>query len=407
MKKILTRLFNRKGTDLILTFCVLFLTLFGIIMIGSACMGQTASKGTQFAIKTMGKQGIYAVAGLLSLIYLSKCYKRKWVNTYSCIAVALLGLSSMAICRLFRPSNNSYAWIKLGGFSIQPSEFVKIALIIIFAYVFSDFVKKFKIPRMLNKSEKDKMWQLKFLYTFLIPFCLLVAVVLVGWKVQNDLGSMIVILFVSGIMFLCTNDFFYRDIKKYILIGTGGLLVLGIIFLIIVGNVPVFQSYQIERFASFLDPLSDPYGNGFHLTNSLISLTSGLSGKGFGNSLQKYGFIPESHNDFIFSIIFEELGIFGILCVFVPFCYIIFKLYYYATKIKDEQDRLILIGISTYFFAHFFINIGGVTGFIPMTGIPLLFVSNGGSSLVAAMCAIGIAQSIIARHHRNIMKEHL
>ena len=402
MNKILKRLFKRRGTDSVITLCTLFLTVFGIIMIGSACMGQTASKGSEFAITTMIKQMIYAIAGVCGLIFCSRCYKKSWVNNITCIVFSVLGIAAMLLCLLFDPVKDAQAWLRFGPITIQPAEFMKIILIIVFSYVFSDFVRSFTIPRMLPEKDKKQFTFYKALYCFIIPLFLLLTVVFVGWILQNDLGSMLIVLFVSGIVFLCTNEKYYRDYKKYALMIVGGCFVLLIVF----GPI-ILKDHQISRFTSFMSPLKDPYNEGFHLTNSLISLTSNFLGKGFGNSLQKYGFIPESHNDFIFPIIFEELGVIGLICVFVPYCYIIFKLFYYAMKIHDEQDRLILIGISSYFFAHLFINIGGVTGMIPMTGVPLLFVSNGGSSLIAAMCAIGVAQSIIARMNRRVIKEQL
>lgn len=402
MKKIINKLFKRNGTDMVITVCVLFLTIFGIVMIGSACMGQTATKGAEFAVSTMIKQAIYAVFGICGLVFFSRTYKKSWVNNITCTLFSILGIAAMLFCLAFDPVKDAQAWIRIGPATIQPAEFMKIILIIVFSYVFSDFVRRYTIPRMLPEADKKQLRNVKFIYCFVIPLILLLTVFIVGWKLQNDLGSMLIVLFISGIIFLCTNERYYRPYKKMALVFAGGCLLL-----LIVAGPFILRSHQINRFTTFMSPLADPYNEGFHLSNSLISLTSSLFGKGFGNSLQKYGFIPESHNDFIFPIIFEELGIIGLLCVFVPYCYIIFKLFYYSTKIKDEQDRLILIGISSYFFAHLFINIGGVTGMIPMTGVPLLFVSNGGSSLIAAMCAIGVAQAIIARMNRRNIKEQL
>ena len=173
----------------------------------------------------------------------------------------------------------------------------------------------------------------------------------------------------------------------------------------------VFEPHQLRRFLIWLDPAnSEYYYNGsFQLANGLIAFAQGgLFGKGFGASTQKFGYIAESQNDFISSIIVEELGVVGFLVfVIVPYCIIIFKMFTYGQKIKETKSKLILYGIATYFFAHILINVGGVSGFIPMTGVPLLMVSLGGSSTLASMMTIGIGQAIIAKYNKDKLKEQL
>ena len=138
------------------------------------------------------------------------------------------------------------------------------------------------------------------------------------------------------------------------------------------------------------------------MANALIAITNGgIFGTGLGNSIQKYGYVPEVHNDFITSVIFEELGLFGLALIMVPYAIIVFKLISYASKSKDPKTTIILLGIAAYFFLHLFINLGGVSGLIPMTGVPLLLVSSGGSSTLAAFIAIGIAQALISKDNKN------
>ena len=164
----------------------------------------------------------------------------------------------------------------------------------------------------------------------------------------------------------------------------------------------VLKGYQVSRITAWLDPLSDPYNTSQQLVNALIAFKNGgLFGLGLGNSTQKFGYIPEAHNDFIGAIIYEELGIIGLGLIIIPTCIIIFKLLNYSQKIKENKSRIILLGIASYFFLHLLINLGGVSGLIPMTGVPLLFISSGGSSTVTAFVAIGIAQAIIARYNRQ------
>ena len=154
--------------------------------------------------------------------------------------------------------------------------------------------------------------------------------------------------------------------------------------------------------------MGDIEGDGWQLTNALIAFaTGGLFGKGFGPPTQKYGYIPESHNDFIVAIIYEELGLVGFMLFLIPYIIIIYKMFHYALRIKDTKSKLILYGVGLYFFTHLLVNVGGVSGFIPMTGVPLLLISSGGSSTLAAMMGLGIAQSIIAKYNRDLLKEQM
>ena len=158
----------------------------------------------------------------------------------------------------------------------------------------------------------------------------------------------------------------------------------------------------IRRISTWLAPLSDPYDTSMQLSNALIAFNNGgLFGVGLGNSTQKFGYIPESQNDFIGAIIYEELGIIGLGLIIIPTCIIIFKLLKYSQEIKENKSRIILLGIASYFFLHLLINLGGISGLIPMTGVPLLLISAGGSSSVTAFVAVGVAQAIIAKHNRQ------
>ena len=164
----------------------------------------------------------------------------------------------------------------------------------------------------------------------------------------------------------------------------------------------VLEDYQLGRILAWLDPLSDPYGSSFHQINGLIAFAkNGFFGLVLGNSTQKFGYIPESQNDYISAIIFEELGVFGLALIIIPYTIIIYRLFSYAYKVKDPKHKIILCGIASYFFLHLFLNVGGVSCLIPLTGVPLLCVSSGGSSTIAAYVALGIAQALISNYNRE------
>lgn len=402
MINLLKRIFKSKGIDKTINICVIILTVFGIIMIGSASVGQTASKGATYATINMIKQVMFVAAGSIVMIFLTRCFKKSWVNQRTTFILYVLGLCLLVLC-LFWESKGSHAWIPFGFFTIQPSEFMKIFMILYLSFHFGELEELCQIPRNISKNQKETLQMRKFWYCFLRPVIASIIIFLVIGFVQKDLGSALIFLFICVVMFFVSPRPYYNHYKIMAL----GLMGVGV-FVVIFAMFFILKGYQLGRIYTWLNPLADPINSGWQLTNSLIAFASGgLFGRGYGASRQKYGYIPESHNDFIAAIIFEELGLVGFLIFLVPYCIIIFKMFDYGMKIKDTKSKMILYGVGTYFFIHLLINVGGVSGFIPMTGVPLLLISSGGSSTVAAMMSLGIAQAIIAKYNRDLLKEQM
>lgn len=402
MINLLKRIFKSKGIDKTINICIIILTVFGIIMIGSASVGQTASKGATYATINMIKQVMFVAAGSIVMIFLTRCFKKSWVNQRTTFILYVLGLCLLVLC-LFWESKGSHAWIPFGFFTIQPSEFMKIFMILYLSFHFGELEELCQIPRNISKNQKETLQMRKFWYCFLRPVIASIITFLVIGFVQKDLGSALIFLFICVVMFFVSPRPYYNHYKIMAL----GLMGVGV-FVVIFAMFFILKGYQLGRIYTWLNPLADPINSGWQLTNSLIAFASGgLFGRGYGASRQKYGYIPESHNDFIAAIIFEELGLVGFLIFLVPYCIIIFKMFDYGMKIKDTKSKMILYGVGTYFFIHLLINVGGVSGFIPMTGVPLLLISSGGSSTVAAMMSLGIAQAIIAKYNRDLLKEQM
>lgn len=404
MIEFIKRLFKSRGVDRFIYLCVIILTIFGIVMIGSASVGETAKYGPTYATKNMVKQIIFVVTGYAFMIIITRCFKKKWITSTSTWIFYSLGILAMLSCLAFGETKGSYAWIKLpGNFTIQPAEFMKIIMILFLSFHFGEIEEYCQIPRNISRTRREELQQRKLWYCMIKPILAILFVFIVGGFIQKDLGSALIIGFICMIMFYVSPRPYYSKFKKatLILLAIGGVV-------IFFGAAFILKSHQLGRINTWLHPLSDVQNAGWQLVNAMIAFASGgIFGQGFGGSKQKFGYIPESHNDFIVSIIFEELGLAGFLLVLVPYCIIIFKMFNYAMKIKDTKSKMILYGIATYFFTHFLINVGGVSGFIPMTGVPLLLISSGGSSTWAAMIAIGIAQSIIAKYNRDLLKEHI
>ncbi len=403
MINLLKRIFKRRGVDKTVYFCVVILTIYGIVMIGSASVGQSAKMGPMYASMNMIKQAIFVLGGFAAMIFLTRCFKKSWVNANSTWIFYAIGLVLMLACLFFEDGKGSHAWIRIGSFTIQPAEFMKVIMILFLSFHFGEIEEYCQIPRNITRQKKEELQKRKLWYCILRPILAIFIAFFVGVFLQKDMGSSLIMAFICMMLFFITPRPYYTKYKKLALI----LLVIGFI-LILLSATFILKPYQLGRIYTWLNPLGDIEGDGWQLTNALIAFaTGGLFGKGFGSSTQKYGYIPESHNDFIVAIIYEELGLVGFMLFLIPYVIIIYKMFHYALRIKDTKSKLILYGVGLYFFTHLLVNVGGVSGFIPMTGVPLLLISSGGSSTLAAMMGLGITQSIIAKYNRDLLKEQM
>lgn len=403
MISLLKRIFKSRGVDKTVYFCVVILAIYGIVMIGSASIGQSAKYGPTYATMNMIKQAVFVLVGFGFMIFLTRCFKKSWINASSTWVYYGIGLVLMISCLLFEDGKGSHAWIRLGSFTLQPAEFMKIIMILFLAFHFGEIEEFCQIPRNITKHKKEELQKRKLWYCLLRPIIAIMAAFCVGVFLQKDMGSSLILAFICMMLFFITPRPYYNKYKKLSLI----LLAIGAVVIFLSATF-ILKPYQLGRIYTWLNPLKDIQNDGWQLTNALVAFaTGGLFGKGFGASTQKYGYIPESHNDFIVAIIYEELGLVGFLLFLIPYCLIIYKLFHYGMRVKDTKSKLILYGVALYFFTHLLVNVGGVSGFIPMTGVPLLLISSGGSSTLAAMIGLGIAQAIIAKYNRDQLKEHM
>ena len=387
------RLFKSRGVDKGIYASVFVLAIFGIIMIGSASVGSVTSHGVTYALKNMITQSVYVIAGAGVMIFIARVFKTRYITYSASMKLYLLGIFLMIICIFFGSTKGSHAWIKFGSlFSIQPAEFMKVAMILIMSYFLTESDKAFVVKgRFKTQQLKSAFYKEKFLKCVFLPMMLVAIAAGVGIFVQKDFGTTVILVTICFVCFIGTPRQYFKKYKRIVWVFIG---VCGVLFLII--GTSVLKGYQLGRISTWLAPLSDPYDTSMQLSNALIAFNNGgLFGVGLGNSTQKFGYIPESQNDFIGAIIYEELGIIGLGLI------IIFKLLKYSQEIKENKSRIILLGIASYFFLHLLINLGGISGLIPMTGVPLLLISAGGSSSVTAFVAVGVAQAIIAKHNRQ------
>lgn len=269
------------------------------------------------------------------------------------------------------------SWIGFKEFSIQPAELVKITSIIFTSKVLANN------PKMMSNN--------KDFYLYLLIIIFVFGLILL----QPDFGtgavltlSLLFMLFIGGVQ------------MKNIILG-GILAVIGVALMIIMAP------YRMERIISYLDPWSDPLGSGFQIIQSLYAISpAGLFGYGLFNSRQKYYYLPEPQNDFIFSILVEELGIIGGALVILLFFYLIFTGYKIAKYSKDSFSSYLAFGFSSLLFIQVFINISVVIGLIPVTGVTLPFISYGGSSLIISMFMMGIMVNIMKNTDKDLDFEY-
>ena len=396
----LKRLFTSRGTDKSIYASVIILSVLGVVMIGSAAVGGVTdeSETITLAVRMMISQTVFVIAGVIMMIFLARVFKTRFIGHTSSLTIYVVGIIAMIICVFWSDSKGSHAWIKLGSISIQPAEFMKIAMILILSYFLTENESSFKVKGEFRDEEmKREFYREKLMKCVVLPMILVGVVVSIGLFVQDDFGTTVILALICFMCFISTPRRYYKKYKRIAWL----IIAIGSVVLVVLGTL-VLEPYQLNRIYIWLDPLIDPSNRSYQIINSLIAFSNGgLFGLGFGNSKQKFGYIPESHNDFIGAIIYEELGLFGLALIIVPTGIIIFKLLKYSNEVKENKSKIILLGIASYFFFHLLINLGGVSGLIPMTGVPILLVSDGGSSTICAFISIGIAQAIIAKHNRQ------
>lgn len=395
-----------KSQDRLIFLAITVLSILGIVMVGSASIGAATTNGSTWAITNIVKQLVFCLVGLCLMVIISRLYSSAIINRRTWKIVYGLMIGSLLICLAWAPEKGAQAWIRglPMGFTLQPSEFSKIILVIILAYLLVEMPKKYRLRhsttyRSLQSYENAK--KTRKIHCIYMTLAVVLSTIAIIALVQNDTGTAVITLAICLASFFVAKERIYRKFQNFMV-----LCVIVILVTLPLWYNLIVKGYMASRFESWLNPLSDVTNTSQQLANALIAITNGgIFGVGLGNSTQKFGYIPEAHNDFISSIILEELGLVGLALILIPYMIIIYRLLKYAKNANDPKTTIVLTGIASYFFLHLFINLGGVSGLIPMTGVPLLFVSSGGSSTMAAFAAIGVSQALISKENKiNQMK---
>jgi cell division protein FtsW len=240
-----------------------------------------------------------------------------------------------------------------------------------------------------------------------VPFYYIGATILLIILIQKDTGTGVVLFVMVVFEFLMAGHKKLVPLQIFVVVSIVLTVILSFLVLspagiFFVKNVLNLPTYMVSRFENTINPFINKYGSGYQLVNGLVAFVKGgWTGVGFGKSLQKYGYLPAAKTDFILAVLAEEFGFLGVALVVALYFTLIYRLMKHALNANDEKTRMILVGIAMYIFSHFVLNVGGVTALIPLTGVPLLLLSSGGSSTLSIMFGLGIAQALIIKQNRQ------
>ncbi len=354
---------TRRAIDLPFLLLALILLIVGIITMFSASYTVKPNNPTYYLIR----QSIFAILGLVLLFIASRFpinFYRKFA--FPAYAIALILLVAVMLFGLI--GGGSRRWVEIGGVRFQPSELAKVAVVLSFSNYYSNLRNNGKIKEFRSGTLKPLL--------FLSPFVILLIL-------EPHLSGTIIVVGTIAIMMFCAGV-----PKKYLLL------------LAIVGFLAVFFfvfviGYEKDRVDAMRDPWAYIHETGYQIVQSLYAIGSGgLTGKGFGNSLQKNGYLPESQNDYVFAIICEELGFIGAVAIIVLFILLICRGYWIAIHCTSNYSFLVCVGLTTLFFLQTALNLAVVANAIPSTGISLPFFSYGGTNLLVNLVEVGLILSI-------------
>ncbi len=356
-----------KGSiDLTFLVLVLLLLVFGLVMMFSASYAYAYYyENNSFHFIT--RQLVFAVLGLIAMVILSTWDYHIWHR----FAWLSMGASVVLLLAVFtQPAvNNARRWIFIGNQSFQPSEIAKLSVVLLFAHIIS--------------INHDKMKTFRY---GILPFGMILGVLAVLLLMEPHLSGTVLIILIGAVMIFIGG----ASLKWFALAGVGGAAFAGIAMLI-----PAIRDRAMYRINVWIDPFIDPQVSGFQTIQSLYAIGSGgLLGAGIGNSRQKYLFLPEPQNDFVFSVVCEELGFVGAVVVILLFVLLVWRGFTIAIKARDRFGTLLAAGLTAQVGIQAVLNIAVVTNTIPNTGIPLPFFSYGGTALAMLLAQMGIILSI-------------
>ena len=359
---------REKKVDKFFLTIVIFLVCAGIAMFVSASLGLLARSHNTFRSVLISQLVLGLGMGSVAMYVAYKINYKFW-RKYSFIlfVLSILITSAVFIPHLGSTRGGAERWLQLGPLSLQPVEFLKFGFVIYFATWLS--------------WAKNKVQNFKI--SFIIPLCIMLTIIAVVLFKQPDTKSFILITITAISMLFVTGI----PLKYIFGVGFGIVLVLSILVF--------FTPYLQERIKTFINPSQDTQGSSYQIKQSLIAIGSGrIFGRGFGQSIQKFSYLPEPQGDSIFAVVGEELGFIGSTAIIILYLLFALRGLRIANRSPDQFSRLLVSGIVILITAQSFMNIASIVGVFPLTGVPLVFMSHGGTSLMIDMMSVGIVLQI-------------
>lgn len=315
----------------------------------------------------VARQAVFALIGVAAMVFFMRMdYRKLRALSVPMLTLALFGLVVVLIPGIGNERNGAQRWLEAGPVSVQPSEFAKLAIIVYIS------------AWLASRGSQISRFTIGF-----VPFVLILGIVGGLIVAEPDMGTTIIIVLTASTLFFVAGA---PLTHLALLLGVGSF-----ISYVVINQ----RDYQIDRLVSFVDPSADPQGSGFQIIQLLVALGSGGPlGIGWSESRQKFFYVPGAHTDGVFAILGEELGFVGLMAILGLFGFLIYRALRVAMKTPDRFGMLLGIGIISWIAFQAMINIGGITRTIPLTGVPLPFLSYGGSALITTMAAVGILLSI-------------
>ncbi|EMC54606.1 cell division peptidoglycan polymerase FtsW [Streptococcus mutans] len=379
----------------------LILSVLGLIVVYSTTSASLIQNGLN-PFRSVINQAAFWVISLLAILFIYRLKLNFLKNSGVLTVMMMIEVVLLLIARFWTQEvNGAHGWIVIGPISFQPAEYLKVIMVWFLAFTFARRQQSIEIYDY-QALTKRKWWpkQLSDLKDW--RFYSLVLILLVA--AQPDLGNATIIVLTAIIMY-SVSGIGYRWFSALLT----GIITLSAIFLGLINmvgvktmsKVPVF-GYVAKRFSAFFNPFKDVTDSGHQLANSYYAMSNGgWLGRGLGNSIEKRGYLPEAQTDFVFSIIIEELGLIGAGLILALIFFLILRILLVGVKAKNPFNSMIALGIGSMMLMQVFVNIGGISGLIPSTGVTFPFLSQGGNSLLVLSVAIGFVLNIDANEKRE------
>ncbi len=362
-----------KKPDNVLLVLLVILITGGFFIFLSASLGLLARDGPSFVDIAFNQFFLGIVLGSVTAFITSRIQYRNWRK----YAPYLFGLSVVAVFLVFIPGigmthGGASRWINFGPITFQPVELLKIGVVLFSAHFLAKYARKVHTHSFFG----------------IVALVAIISVIAIPLLMQPDTGSLVVIVLAISTMFF-VSGLKWRDVAIMILLGIVALTMLAFA-----------RPYVFDRLTTFIDPTADIQGSGFQIRQSLIAVGSGGAfGRGFGQSVQKFNYLPEPIGDSIFAVYAEEFGFTGSVLLLAVFLALLLRMFYIAIRAPDMFGALLVVGIATLVIVQSLFNIASMLGVVPLSGMPLIFVSHGGTALAVTLASFGIVLNV-SRYRR-------